>query len=168
MKTATRKTAPRKAAAPTMPFSVPEPIDRALKTAAEKVGEAREATMDVAAKVEKKVRTAAESARKTGKAIAKDPRGFAQNAVREGKSFGKKLTKSAEKVRTDVSKEGKRIADDVSRRVSKAVESVVAKTLHRFNVPTRQELKNLTAKVEGLGKKIDSLTKTRARARAAR
>lgn len=88
----------------------------------------------------------------------------------ETKAVAKKVEK---KVRTAAANVGKssqakaavKFAEELSGRVANAVESVVAKGLHRFNVPTRNELKKLTAKVEMLGKKIDTLKSGRASAR---
>ncbi|MBI5445414.1 MAG: hypothetical protein HY900_29895, partial [Deltaproteobacteria bacterium] len=62
-----RKAARRAAPAHTpLPFDVPPQIDRALKTAADKVNVVRDETRTVAAKVEKTVRAAATNVRKTG------------------------------------------------------------------------------------------------------
>ena len=57
-------------------------------------------------------------------------------------------------------------SDDVTKRVSSALESAVEKTLHRFNVPTHKELQKLTSKVDTLGAKIDSMRRTKSPARA--
>lgn len=88
----------------------------------------------------------------------------------ETKAVARKVEK---KVRTAAANVGKssqakaavKFAEELSGRVAGAVESVIEKGLHRFNVPTRNELKKLTAKVEMLGKKIDILRSGRARAR---
>ncbi len=147
----TRK--PVRRAAPahkSLPFDVPPQIDRALKTAADKVGAVRDETRTVAAKVEKTVRTAATNVRKTGETIAKDPKHFVEDVVRSAKS-------DIQKVRADVSREAGRIADEVARRVTAVVEPALESALHRLNVPTQKDLKTLIAKVDGLSKKMDQL-----------
>jgi hypothetical protein len=88
----------------------------------------------------------------------------------ETKAVARKVEK---KVRTAAANVGKssqakaavRFAEELSGRVADAVETVIEKALHRFNVPTRNELRKLMAKVEMLGKKIDVLAAGRARAR---
>lgn len=144
-----------------LPFNVPAPIDQAWKNAAERVDAMATEGRVMATQVEKKVRTAAANVRETSKEFRKDPKKFVNGVVRDGKTFGKELTKKAERVRTDLSKEATRIADDVTRRVSSTVDSAVEKTLHRFNVPSHQELRALTQKVDSLGRKIDALTKAK-------
>jgi len=52
----------------------------------------------------------------------------------------------------------------VTRRVTKGLDGAIEKTLHRFNMPTHQELKSLTNRVNVLSKKIDTLAKSRTRA----
>ena len=88
----------------------------------------------------------------------------------ETKAVAKKVGKQVRTAAANVGKSSQakaavKFAEELSGRVANAVESVVAKGLHRFNVPTRNELKKLTSKVEMLGKKIDSLAASRARAR---
>lgn len=147
----TRKPARRAAPArKSLPFDVPPQIDRALKTAADKVGAVREETRNVAAKVETKVRAAASNVRKTGETIAKDPKHFVEDVVRSAKS-------DIEKVRADVSREAGRIADEVARRVTAVVEPALESALHRLNVPTQKDLKTLITKVDGLSRKMDQL-----------
>ena len=72
----------------------------------------------------------------------------------------------ADRLKVVIRKEAKRISDDVTKRVSSALESAVEKTLHRFNVPTHKELQKLTSKVDTLGAKIDSMRRTKSPARA--
>ncbi len=150
-------TARKTISAPKLPFPVPPPIDRALKTAAEKVEVVASETKVAAAKLEETVRSAATSVKERGQDLARDPKAFVRTVVRDGKTFGKKLTADVEKMRVDVSKEATRIADEVARRVSAAVEKVVERSLHKLNVPTHEEFRSLTRKVEHLGDKIDSL-----------
>ncbi len=164
MKTTTRKTKASQAQALNLPFNVPEPINEALKTATEKVDALAAETKAVAGRLDQNVRAAAANVRKQGAKLRNDPRGFVDEMVRDGRTLGKKLTKRADDVRTDLSREATRIADDVTRRVTKQFDMAVEKTLHRFNMPTHQELKALTARVNTLSKKIDSLTRSRARA----
>ncbi|MBK8597688.1 MAG: phasin family protein [Holophagales bacterium] len=147
----TRKPARRAAPAhKNLPFDVPPQIDRALKTAADKVGAVRAETRNVAAKVETKVRAAATNVRKTGETIAKDPKHFVEDVVRTAKS-------DIDKVRADVSREAGRIADEVARRVTAVVEPALESALHRLNVPTQKDLKTLITKVDGLSRKMDQL-----------
>ena len=153
---AARRTVP---ARKTLPFDVPPQIDRALKSAAEKVNVVRDETRTVAAKVEKSVRAAATNVRKTGETIAKDPKHFVEDVVRTAKS-------DIEKVRADVSREAGRIADEVARRVTAVVEPALESALHRLNVPTQKDLKSIIAKVDGLSRKMDQLHKPAPRRRA--
>ena len=143
----TRKAAP---ARNPLPFDVPPQIDRALKTAADKVNVVRDETRTVAAKVEKTVRTAATNAKKTGETIARDPKRFVEGVVRDAKS-------NLETVKADVSREAVRIADEVARRVTAVVEPAMESALHRLNVPTQKDLKALTTKVDALNRKMDQL-----------
>ena len=156
-----RKTAPRKAAPAKnpLPFEVPPPIDRALKTAVDKVGVVREETRTVAAKVEKTVRAAATNVRRKGETIAKDPKRFVEGVVRDAKS-------NLQTVREDVSREATRIADEVARRVTAVVEPAMESALHRLNVPTQKDLKTLMTKVDALSRKVDQLHGAAPRARA--
>ena len=155
----TRKPARRAAPAhKSLPFDVPPQIDRALKTAAEKVNVVRDETRTVAAKVEKSVRAAATNVRKTGETIAKDPKHFVKDVVRTAKS-------DIQKVRAEVSREAGRIADEVARRVTAVVEPALESALHHLNVPTQKDLKTLIAKVDGLSRKMDLLHKPTPRPR---
>lgn len=133
-----------------LPFEVPPPIDRALKTAADKVGLVREETRTVAAKVERTVRAAASNVKKTGESIAKDPKRFVEGVVRDARS-------NLGSVRADVSREAMRIADVVSRRVSGVVEPAMESALHRLNVPTQKDLKALVTKVDALSRRMEQL-----------
>lgn len=80
------------------------------------------------------------------------------------KKVGKQVRTAAANVgKSSQAKAAVKYAEELSGRVAGAVESVIEKGLHRFNVPTRNELKKLTAKVEMLGRKIDTLKSGRAR-----
>lgn len=147
IKKAARRAAP---ARKTLPFDVPPQIDRALKSAANKVDAVRDETRTVAAKVEKSVRAAATNVRKTGETIAKDPKSFVEGVVRDAKS-------NLGTVTADVSREAGRIADEVSRRVSAVVEPALESALHRLNVTTQKDLKSLVSKVDALSRKMDQL-----------
>ena len=156
----TTKKAARKAA-PKIPVHVPAKLDQAWNHAAARVNELSSKTRDMALEVEKKVTTVAKDARKKTQAIAKDPKAFVEGVVRDGKTLSKK-------VGDDVTKAGERaaaIAGEVGTKVVGAVENAVEKGLHRLNVPTRHELRSLSAKVDGLGRKIDALTASRGRRR---
>ncbi len=165
MRTATRKPARKSAPVLNLPFNVPQPINDALKTATEKVDAFAAETKAVAGRLDENVRAAAADLKKRGEKIRKDPKAFVNEMVRDGKTLGRRLQKRAGDVRVELSKEAVRIADDVTKRVTKKVDEAVEKTLHRFNVPTHQELRTLTNRVNVLSKKIDGLTRTRARAR---
>jgi hypothetical protein len=52
--------------------------------------------------------------------------------------------------------------------VGEKVGSAVEMGLHRLNVPTRHELRSLAAKVDTLGKKIDTLKSRKPAAKARR
>ena len=158
MRKTTRKAAPPR---PNLPFEVPPPIDKALKTAADKVDAVRAETKTVAAKVERSVRAAVTNAKKTGETIARDPKAFAEGVVRNAKS-------NLETVRGDLSREAARIADEVARRVTTVVEPAIATALHTFNVPPQKDVKALAAKVDALSRKMDALHGAPKRTRARR
>ena len=156
MRKAARKTAP---ARNRLPFDVPPQIDRALKSAADKVGVVRDETRTVAAKVEKTVRAAATNVKKTGETIAKDPKRFVEGVVRDARS-------NLDTVKADVSREAGRIAEEVARRVTAVVEPAMESALHRLNVPTQKDLKTLVSKVDALSRKMDALHPAPRRTRA--
>lgn len=161
MRTAAKKSAPR-AAQPT------SRLDQALKTAQETVAFAASETKQAAEELQEKVKSAATKVKQTGQELASDPKAFVENVVEDGKKLRTKLGKKADQVKADVSREAARLADVVTKRVSGAVETVVEKSLHRLNVPTRAELRALTQKVDSLAKKIDTLHRARPAARRAR
>ena len=156
MRKTTRRPAPVRSP---LPFDVPPPIDRAIKTAAARVGAVRDETRNVAEKVEKSVRTAATNVRKTGETIAKDPKRFVEGVVRDARS-------NLGTVGAEVSREASRVADEVARRVSAVVEPALESALHRLNVPTQKDLRGLVAKVDALSRKVDQLHGAAPRARA--
>lgn len=121
MKTTTRKTAPK------LPFNVPAPVEKALKTAGSRFDAFSVKAKSVAAKVG----------------------GDVQHRVQKAGA------------------EAARRAEGVAKNVTETVGTAVEKGLHSLNVPTRKELRSLSAKVDGLGKKIDAL-KTRKAPRATR
>jgi polyhydroxyalkanoate synthesis regulator phasin len=167
MKT-TRKTAPK------LPFHVPTPVENVLKTASTRFDALSVKAKKVATQTEKKVKVAARDLKKTGESLAKDPRAFVEDVMESGRDFGQMLRKNAEKVGGDVQDrvqkagvEAARRAEGVAKNVTETVGTAVEKGLHSLNVPTRKELRSLSAKVDGLGKKIDAL-KSRKPARATR
>ena len=162
MRTTARKPAPR------LPFEVPAPVQQALKTAGTELDRLSARARTVATKAEKTVRVAARDLAKTGETIRKDPRAFVEDVVETGKGLGEKLTKD---VKTRVQKAGKeaaRRAEGVSKMVGDKVGTAVEKGLHRLNVPTRHELRSLAAKVDTLGRKIDTLKSRKPAAKARR
>lgn len=146
----TRKAAPADATKRSLPFNVPPQIDRAVKTAAEKVDAVTSEAKKVAAKVEERVRTAATTVKKTGESIAKNPKGMLNDVVRDART-------EVEKVRGTLSRDAKALADEVTHRVSGTLEGVVENTLKQLNVVTQKDFKSLAQKVDALGKKIDGL-----------
>ena len=146
MRTAARKTH----VVPVMPFHVPPPFDKMLKEATTKVEEVAGQTRDAATRLEQKVRSAATTMKKKGETWAKDPKAFAM------------------KMTNDMSKEATRIADDVTMKVTDAVEEMVEVSLHKMNVPTFHELQTLNRKVDLLAKKIDAMAPKIRRARKPR
>jgi hypothetical protein len=149
MKTTTRKIAPK------LPFHVPAPVEKALKTAGSRFDAFSVKAKSVAS-------------------LAKDPRAFVEEVMESGRDLGQKLRANAGKVGGDVQDrvqkagaEAARRAEGVAKNVTETVGTAVEKGLHSLNVPTRKELRSLSAKVDGLGKKIDAL-KTRKVTRAKR
>jgi polyhydroxyalkanoate synthesis regulator phasin len=164
MKTTARKTSPK------LPFHVPAPVEKVLKTAGHQFDALSLKAKSVAAQTEKKVKVAARDLKKTGQSLAKDPRAFALDVMESGRDFGHMLRTNAGKVGGDVQVQVQKASAEAARRaesVAKTVGTAVEKGLHSLNVPTRKELRSLSAKVDGLGKKIDEL-KARKPARTAR
>lgn len=88
----------------------------------------------------------------------------------DAKAMAAKVEKSvrtvASRLNFDVNKARRgatRLAEDLSKKVNGTMETLISNTLHRFDVPTRRELKDLTAKVDTLGRKIDGLRMSHAR-----
>jgi F0F1-type ATP synthase membrane subunit b/b' len=95
----------------------------------------------------------------TGKVevLSADARAAAARVEKQVRTAANRLNSDVDKAR----REATRLAEDLSRKVNDTVETLISSTLHRFNVPTRRELKDLTAKVDTLGRKIDGLRATR-------
>ncbi len=164
MKTTARKTAPK------LPFNVPAPVEKALKSAGSRFDAFSVKAKNVAAKTEKQVKVAAHDLKKNAQSLAKDPRAFVEEVMESGRDLGQKIRENAGKVGDDVQdrvQKAARHAEDVAKNVTETVGTAVEKGLHSLNVPTRKELRSLSAKVDGLGKKIDAL-KTRRAPRAKR
>jgi len=164
MKTTARKTAPK------LPFSVPAPVEKVLKTAGSRFDAFSVKAKSVAAKTEKQVKVVAKDFKKNAQSLAKDPRAFVEEVFESGRDFGQKLRANAGKVGGDMQvqvQKAARRAEGVAKNVTETVGTAVEKGLHSLNVPTRKELRSLSAKVDGLGKKIDAL-KTRRAPRAKR
>jgi polyhydroxyalkanoate synthesis regulator phasin len=162
MKTTTRKTAPK------LPFEVPAPVQQALKNAGTELDRLGAKAKTAAVKAEKTVRVAARDLAKTGESFAKAPRAFVEDVVESGKGLRERLAKD---VKTRVQKAGKqaaRRAEDVTKIVGDKVGTAVEMGLHRLNVPTRHELRSLAAKVDTLGRKIDTLKSRKPAAKARR
>ena len=76
----------------------------------------------------------------------------------------KKFRTAANRLNVDVNKarrDATHFAEVLTKKVNGTVEVLIANTLHRFDVPTRRELKDLTSKVDHLGRKIDGLRAAR-------
>ena len=149
----------RKAAPAPLPFDVPAPFDAYLRTAVAKMEGLKAETKTAAAKVEKTFKTAAENVKEQAEVLASDPKMFVETMVRDGQNLRTSLRKNVIKVTGEVSKEANRIADEVTRRVTETMETVVETSLHRLNVPTRDELHDLDHKIELLAKKMEMLHK---------
>jgi polyhydroxyalkanoate synthesis regulator phasin len=161
MKTARRTTSK-------LPFEVPVPVQQALKNAGTELDRLGARAKTVAARAEKTVRVAARDLAKTGETFAKHPRAFVEDFVESGKGLGEKLTSDVKTRVQKASKEAARRAEDVSKMVGDRVGTAVEKGLHRLNVPTRHELRSLAAKVDTLGRKIDTFKSRKPVAKARR
>ena len=107
----------------------------------------------VAAKLDDALRTATEKV----EVLSADAKQMAAKAERKLRTAANRLNFDVNKARRDAT----RYAEDLTKKVNGTVETLISGTLHRFNVPTRRELKDLTSKVELLGRKIDHLTASR-------
>ena len=161
-------TTTRKHTATKLPFEVPVPVQKALKNAGTELDRLGARAKTAAEKAEKKVRIAARDLAKTGETFRRDPRAFVEGLVESGRDLGEKLTSDV-KVRVHrAGKEAAKRAENVTKVVGDTVGTAVEKGLHRLNVPTRAELRTLSAKVDGLGKKIDTLRSRKPAARTRR
>ena len=114
----------------------------------------------------RKTAVAARDLAKTGETFRKDPRAFVEDVVESGRGFGQKFGSDV-KVRVQkAGKEAARRAEGVTKLVGDTVGTAVEKGLHRLNVPTRNELRSLAAKVDTLGRKIDTLKSRKPAGRA--
>lgn len=137
---------PRRKPAP----DLPPPLERVLRSAAGSVDAVRGETRTVAANVERTVRAAATTMRKTGETLSRDPKRFVEGVVRDA-------TSGFRTVGADVSREAGKVADEVARRVVAVVEPALESALHRLNVPTQKDLRSLVAKVDALSRKLEQL-----------
>jgi len=150
MRNTTRRASPAEATKRSLPFNVPAPIDRAVKSAAEKVDAVTTEAKRVVSKVEAKVRTAATNVKKTGESIAKNPKGLIDDVVRDART-------GVDKVRGNLSREAKHLADEVTKRLTDVIEPALENTLKQLHVASQKDFKSLAHKVDTLGKKIDAL-----------
>jgi polyhydroxyalkanoate synthesis regulator phasin len=161
MRTARRTT-------PKLPFEVPVPVQKALHTAGTELDRLGARAKTAATKAEKTVRVAARDLKKTGESFAKAPRAFLEDVVETGKDLGEKLGSDVKARVQKAGKEAAHRAEGVTKMVGETVGTAVEKGLHRLNVPTRHELHNLAAKVDSLGRKIDTLKSRRPAAKRRR
>jgi hypothetical protein len=89
--------------------------------------------------------------------LSGDAKAMAANVEKNVRIAANRLTHDVDKARRDAS----RFAGNLTKKVNGTVDGLISATLHRFNVPTRRELKDLTAKVDHLGRKIDGLRASR-------
>ncbi len=97
------------------------------------------------------------AASETVEVLSADTRAVAARVEKQVRTAADRLNLEMDQARRDAS----RFAGNISRKVNGTVEGLISNTLHRFNVPTRRELKDLTAKVDHLGRKIDGLRASR-------
>lgn len=157
-----------KTAAPKLSFEVPAPVHKALKNAGSELDRLGAKARTAAAKAEKTLRGTARDLAKTGESFAKHPRAFVEDVLESGKGLGMKLQTDVKLRVEKAGREAARRAEGVTKIVGDTVGTAVQKGLHRLNVPTRHELRNLAAKVDTLGKKIDGLKARRSTAKARR
>lgn len=97
------------------------------------------------------------AAGETVEVLSADTKTVAARVEKQVRTAADRLNLEMDQARRDAS----RFAGNISRKVNGTVEGLISNTLHRFNVPTRRELKELTAKVDHLGHKIDGLRASR-------
>jgi polyhydroxyalkanoate synthesis regulator phasin len=98
------------------------------------------------------------------KSAAEKVEGLSADAKTAAARLEKQVRTTASRLNADVGrakKDAARYAEDLTKKVTGTAETLIATALHKFNVPTRRELKDLTAKVDVLGRKIDGLTAAR-------
>ena len=100
---------------------------------------------------------ALKSATEKVEVLSADAKSMATKVEKQVRTAANRLNLDVNKARRDAT----RFAEDLTKKVNGTVEVLIANTLHRFNVPTRRELKDLTAKVDHLGRKIDGLRAAR-------
>ena len=89
--------------------------------------------------------------------LSADAKAVAVKVEKSVRTVANRLNFDVNKARRDAT----RYAEDLTKKMNVTVEGLISETLHRFNVPTRRELKDLTFKVDLLGRKIDGLTAAR-------
>jgi hypothetical protein len=107
----------------------------------------------VATSIDDALKTATEKV----EVLSADAKSMAVKVEKQVRTAANKLNVDVNKARKDAT----RFAAVVTKRVNGTVEVLISNTLHRFNLPTRSELNDLTAKVDHLGRKIDGLRAAR-------
>ena len=107
----------------------------------------------VAASLDDALKTATEKV----EVLSADAKAMAAKVEKRVRNVANRLNFDVNKAR----REATRYAGDLTKKVNGTVEGLISETLHRFNVPTQRELKDLTSKVEVLGRKIDGLAAAR-------
>jgi poly(hydroxyalkanoate) granule-associated protein len=91
--------------------------------------------------------------------LAQDELGsLANKLVEKGESTEEKSRQRFDDFIADRRKQAKKASRRIETRFDKRAESV----LHRFNIPTRSEIKSLNTKITQLSKKVDELKKSSA------
>lgn len=100
---------------------------------------------------------ALETATEKVEVLSADARAVAGRIQKSVRTVTSRLSSDVNEARRDAT----RYAEELTKRMNVTVEGFISETLHRFNVPTHRELKELTNKVDLLGRKIDGLKATR-------
>ena len=111
MKTTTRKSAPK------LPFTIPAPVEKALKSASTRFDALSVQAKTAALKAEKKVKVAARDLQKSGRTLAEKVGGDVQIRLKKATA------------------EAARRAEGVAKNVSERVGSAMEMGLQRLNVP---------------------------------